>query len=110
LVVVRSKRRHLNIAIVVMARRREVTQVMVNGLATYSWSERRIERVRSRMKAASRAPSRVAARTRSGRTSRLKATTHFQLAGWKSQGEDAPVENCGEHELRGVLIAGASTG
>ncbi len=30
------------------------------------------------------------------------ATTHIQLAGWKRQGEDAPVVNCGEHELKGV--------
>ena len=37
-----------------------------------------------------------------GRTSRLKATTHVQLACWKRQGEDAPVENRGEHELKGV--------
>jgi hypothetical protein len=32
----------------------------------------------------------------------LKATTHVQLACWKRQGEDAPVENRGEHELKGV--------
>jgi hypothetical protein len=32
----------------------------------------------------------------------VKATTHVQLACWKRQREDAPVENHGEHELKGV--------
>jgi hypothetical protein len=53
-------------------------------------------------------PSAPSARVRCGSSATaLKPTTHVQLACWKRQGEDAPVENRGEHELNASPTAAA---